>query len=127
MREGIENSEFVQSVNFEFIDQFKNNGRKYLLFFDTSCEQVCTLKAPADNATAGTHRNLSTICNKHTLFHQNGIGREFQLRDRHIILFKAPRDLMQVNTLSAQLRPHLVQADWYRAVISVPYGHLMID
>ena len=31
-----ENLEFVQGVNFEFIDSLKNNGTKYLLIFDDS-------------------------------------------------------------------------------------------
>ena len=37
MQEEIENLEFVQGVNFEFIDSLKNNGTKYLLIFDNSC------------------------------------------------------------------------------------------
>ena len=35
----IEKHEFVREVNFEFIDSLKNNGTKYLLFFDNSCEE----------------------------------------------------------------------------------------
>ena len=37
----IKNVEFVQGVNFEFIDSIKNNGTKYLLIFDDSCEEIC--------------------------------------------------------------------------------------
>ena len=36
MQKEIENLEFVQGVNFEFIDSLKNNGTKYLLMFDDS-------------------------------------------------------------------------------------------
>ena len=36
--------EFVKGVNFELIDSLKNNGTKYLLFFDDSCEEVCSSK-----------------------------------------------------------------------------------
>ena len=32
--------EFVRGVNFEFIDSLKNNGTKYLLIFDDSCEEI---------------------------------------------------------------------------------------
>ena len=34
MQKEIENLEFVQVVNFVFIDSLKNNGTKYLLIFD---------------------------------------------------------------------------------------------
>ena len=37
MQKEIEKLEFVQGVNFEFIDSLRNNGTKYLLIFDESC------------------------------------------------------------------------------------------
>ena len=45
------NFEFVQGVNFEFIDSLQNNGTKNLLFFDDSCEEICNRKAFVDIAT----------------------------------------------------------------------------
>ena len=36
MQNEIEKLEFVQGVNFEFLDPLKNNGTKYLLIFDDS-------------------------------------------------------------------------------------------
>ena len=71
MQKGIENLEFVQGVNFEFIDSLKNNGTKYLLIFDDSCGEICNSKAFVDIATAGRHRGLNTIYIKHNLFHQS--------------------------------------------------------
>ena len=53
MQNEIENLEFVQGVNFEFIDSLKNNGTKYLLIFDDSCDEICISKAFVDIATAG--------------------------------------------------------------------------
>ena len=37
MQKEMENLEFVQGVNFDFIESLKNNGTKYLLTFDDSC------------------------------------------------------------------------------------------
>ena len=37
MQNEIENLEFMQRANSEFIDLLKNNGTKYLLIFDNSC------------------------------------------------------------------------------------------
>ena len=61
MQKEIENLQFVQGVNFEFIDSLKNNSTKCLVFFDNSCEEICNPKSFVDIATAGRHRGLSTI------------------------------------------------------------------
>ena len=60
MHEKIDNLEFVQGVNFEFIGSLKNNCTKYLLIFDNSCEEICNSKAFVDIATAGRHRELTS-------------------------------------------------------------------
>ena len=57
----IQNLDFVQGVNFEFIDSLKNNGTNYLLIFDDYCEEICNSKAFVDIATAGRHRGLTII------------------------------------------------------------------
>ena len=46
MQKEIENHEFVQGVNFEFIDSLKNNGTNYLLLFDDSCEKIFAIQRP---------------------------------------------------------------------------------
>ena len=127
MQEEIENLEFVQGVNFEFIDSPKNNGTKSLLFFDDSCEEICNSKAFVDISTAGRHQGLSTIYIKHNLFHQSKLGRDVELQNTHIVLFKSPRDVIQVTTLSSQLGLGSELVDWYRDATSVPFGHLLID
>ena len=126
MQKEIENLEFVCGENFEFNDSSKNNGTKYLLIFDDSCEEICNSKAFVDIATAGRHRGLSTIYIKHNLFHQSKLGRDVELQITHIVLFKSPRDVMQVTTLSTQLGLGS-ELDWFRDATSVAFGHLLID
>ena len=121
------NLEFVRGVRFEFIDSLKNNGTKYLLILDDSCEEICNSKAIVDIATAGRHRGLSTIYIKHNFFHQSKLGRDIELQNTLIVLFKSPRDVMQVTTLSTQLGLGSELYDWYRDATSVPFGHLLID
>ena len=94
MQMEIENHEFVCGVNFELIDSLKNNGTKYLLNFDDSFKEICNSKAFVDLATAGRHRGLSTIYIKHNFFHQSKLGRDVELQNTHIVLFKSPRDVM---------------------------------
>ena len=102
MRKEIENLEFVQCVNFEFIDSLKNDGTKNLLIFDVSCEDFCKSKAIVDIATAGKHRGLSTLYIKHNLINQSKLGRDVEFQNTHNVLFKSPCDAMQVSTLNAQ-------------------------
>ena len=103
MHKKIENLEFFQGVHFEFIDSLKNNGTKYLLIIDNSCEKICYSTAFVDIATAGRHRGLSTIYIKHNLFYQSKLGRDVEIHDTHIALVKSPVHVMQVSTLTAQL------------------------
>ena len=98
-----------------------------MLIFDDSCEETCNSKAFVDIATAGRHRGLGTIYIRHNLFHETKLGRDVDLQNTHIVLFKSPHDVMQVSTLSAQLALGSALVDWYREAISVPYGHLLID
>ena len=98
MQRDIKSLEFVQGVNFEFLDSLKINGTKYLLLFDDSCEEICNSKAFVDIATAERHWGLSTIYIKHNFFHHSKLGRDIELRNAHIVIFKSPRDVMQVTT-----------------------------
>ena len=127
MQKENKNLEFVQGVNFEYNNSLKNNGTKYLLIFDESCEEICNSKAFVDLATAWRHRGLGIIYIKHNLFHQSTLGRDVELQNTHIVLFKSPRDVMQVTTLGAQLGLGSELVDWYRDATSVPFGHLLID
>ena len=83
-------------------------------------------KAFVDIATAGRHRSLSKIYIKHNLFHQSKLGRDVELQNTHIVLFKSPRDVMQVTTLSTQFGLGSELVYWYRGATPVPFGHLLI-
>ena len=95
--------------------------------FDDSCEEVCNSQAFFDIATAGRHRGLGAIYVKHNLFQQSKDWQEVKLQNTHFVLFKSPRDVMQVSTVSAQLGLRSELVDGYREASSVPYGHLLTD
>ena len=98
-----------------------------MLIIDDSCEEICKSNAFVDIATAGRHRGLSTIYIKHNLFHQSKLGEDVELQNTHIVLFKSPRDVSQVTTLSTQFGLGSEPVDWYRDATAVPFGHLLID
>ena len=87
------NLEFIQGVNFDFINSLKNNGTKYLLNFNDSCAEICNFKAFMKVATAVRHRGFSTYFIKHHLFYQSQLGRDVELQNTHIALFESPRDV----------------------------------
>ena len=99
----------------------------YLLFFDESCAEICNSNEFLDNVTAGRHRGFITRYIKHNLFHQIKLGRDIELQNTHIVLFKSPRDVHQVATLSVQLGLGSTVVDWCRDATSVPFGLLLID
>ena len=78
-------------------------------------------------ATAGRQKELSTIYIKHNLFHQSRLGRDIELQNTHIVLFRSPRDVLQINNLSQQLGLGSQLKDWYTKATYIPYGHLVID
>ena len=127
MQKEFDNLEFAQGVQIEFINSLRNNGTKYLLVFDDSCADICSSKEFVDNATAGRHRGFSTIYNKHNLFYQTKLGSDVELQNTHIVLFKSPRDVHQVATLSVQLGLGSAVVAWYRDATTVPFGLLLID
>ena len=102
MLKEIEIIEFIQGVKCDFIDSLENNGTKYLLVFDDSCHQICNSTEIEKIAAAGRHRGLSTIYIKHNLFHKSKLGRDIELQNTHIVLFKSLRDVLQVSRLSVQ-------------------------
>ena len=61
------------------------------------------------------------------MFHQSKLGRDVELQKTHIVLFKSPRDVLQINTLSQQLGLASQLKEWYQDATSTPFDHLLID
>ena len=101
MQKETDNLEFVQGKNFEILDSSKNNGTKYLLIFDNSCEKICNSTAFVDISFAGREYELSTIYIKPNLFHQSKLWQDVELQNTHIVFLNSPFDMMQVSRLSA--------------------------
>ena len=85
MEKEIENLEFVEGLNIEFIDSLKSNGTKYLFIFENSSEEICNSKAFFVNTIAGRHRALGTFYNNHDLWHQANLGETLSSRTRILV------------------------------------------
>ena len=119
--------EFIQGVDFELIENLPADGTKYLLIFDDSLDILSKSEKFNEIATAGRHRNLNCVYIKHNLFHKNKTGRDAELQTTHIVLFKSPRDLQQIDILGRQMGLGKQLKQWYDDATQQPYGHLMID
>ena len=75
------------------------------------------------------HRNLSVIFIIHNLFHYGKEMRTVSLNSHYIILFKNPRDRLQISTLARQMYPgqsqFLIEA--FQNATQEAYGYLLID
>ena len=117
------NIEFIPCLDFEMIKKLEN----CLLVFDDSCEEIYQEKEFVKIAVAGRHKKIHCIFVKHNLFHQSKWSRTIDLNTTHIILFKSPRDVQQINHFGRQLNKSEFIRDSYQKATSIPYGHFMID
>ena len=49
------------------------------------------------------------------------------MQNTHIVLYKSPRDIQQIDVKGKQLGLGNTLRKWYADATSIPYGHLMID
>ena len=115
--------EFVPCLDFQMIKELRN----CLLVFDDSCDEIYQEKKIVKLALAGRHKNVHCIYVKHNLFHQSKLSRTIDLNTTHIILFKSPRDLQQIDHFGRQLKKVDFLRHTYSKATSEPYGHLLVD
>jgi hypothetical protein len=75
------------------------------------------------------HRNVSVIFLTQNLFFNSKHNRTMSLNSHYIVVFKNPRDALQIATLARQMYPgkskFLVEA--YKNATEKPFGYLMLD
>ena len=115
--------QFLRFQNFDFLADLED----CLLIFDDSCEEIYSDKTFVKLATAGRHKNIDTIYVKHNLFQQSRWSRTIDLNTTHIILFKSPRDVQQVDYLGRQLNLAKFLRHCYQLSTKEAFGHFLID
>lgn len=75
------------------------------------------------------HRNVSVLYLSQNLFYKSKQNRTISLNAHYIVLFKNPRDALQVATLARQMYPgqskFLVEA--FKDATEKPFGYLLLD
>ncbi|XP_049341305.1 uncharacterized protein LOC125805028 isoform X2 [Astyanax mexicanus] len=75
------------------------------------------------------HRNLSVIYLVQNLFFQGRSSRTINLNTNYMVLFKNPRDKLQINVLARQMYPRNSKyfLECFQDATSRPYGYLLVD
>ena len=79
--------------------------------------------------TLSHHRNVSVVFLTQNLFHKSKQSRTMNINTQYLVLFKNPRDALQVATLGRQMYPghshFLIEA--FKDATERPHGYLLID
>ena len=125
------NIEFVKGIPTALEqDSYFDVNKRNLIVFDDQMIDASKDKRIVNLFTRGSHhRNLSVIYIVQNLFHQGKGSRSISLNSHYLVLFKNPRDKLQILTLGKQMYPG--QTDFflnqYEEAVKRPFGYLLID
>ena len=111
-------------------DSYFDVNKRNLIVFDDQMIDASKDKRIVNLFTRGSHhRNLSVIYIAQNLFHQGKGSRSISLNSHYLVLFKNPRDKLQILTLAKQMYPG--QTDFflnqYEEAVKRPFGYLLIN
>ena len=98
-----------------------------MIVFDDTCEEIFDEKDFVKLATAGRHKNVHVYYVMHNLFQQIKQSLTIDLKTTHIILFKSPRDIQQIDYLGRQLNNAKFLRHAYQLATKEDFAHLLID
>ena len=96
--------DFIGSLDFgRVIEILLSERTDHILIFDISCDKISRSKQFGKIAKAARHRKLICIFLKHKILHKGANGRDTVLQSTHIVLFKSPRDVQQIDVVGKHL------------------------
>ena len=127
----IPNIEFVKGIPtaLEQDAYFNVNKRNLIVFDDQMIDAGKDQRIVNLFTRVSHHRNHSVIYIVQNLFHQGKGSRSISLNSHYLVLFKNPRDKLQVLTLAKQMYPGRTDffLKQYEEAVRRPYGYLLID
>ncbi|KAK3732616.1 hypothetical protein QZH41_000116 [Actinostola sp. cb2023] len=131
MQQTLPGIEFVKEIPHDldedcYFDPQTNN----LIVIDDQMAETSNDKRIMNLFTKGSHhRNLSVIFLCQNVYFQGKIMRTLSLNAAYLVLFKNPRDKLQITTLGKQMCPGKTDQflHKYEAAIQRPYGYLFVD
>ena len=127
----IPNIQFVKGIpeNLEK-DSYFDIHKRILMVIDDQMADAGNDKRIVNLFTRGSHyRNLSVIYIVQNLFHQGKGSRSISLNSHYLVLFKNPRDKLQILTLAKQMYPRNADSfvNHYEEAVQRPFGYLLVD
>ena len=119
--------EFVKEIPtvLEQDSYFDVNTRNLIVFDDQMIDASIDERIVSLLTRGSHHRNLGVIYIVQNLFHQGKGSRSISLNSHYLVLFKNPRDKLQILTLAKQMYPG--QTDFFLNQYEGPLGCLLID
>ena len=125
----MKNVEFIQGIPEDLETRFQRRHNNVLVLDDLMTQCHSDQRLTRLFSVGSHHKNLSIIFIIHNLFHYGKEMRTVSLNSHYIILFKNPRDRLQISTLARQMYPgqsqFLVEA--FQDATQEAYGYLIID
>ena len=111
-------------------DSYFDVNKRNLIVFDDQMIDASKDKQIVNLFTRGSHhRNLRVIYIVQNIFHQGKGRRRISLNSHYLVLFKNPRDKLQILTLAKQMYPGQTDLflNQYEEVVKRSFGYLLID
>ena len=123
--------EFVKGIppDLEHDSYFDVNKRNLIVFDDQMIDAGGDKRIVNLFARGSHHRNLSVIYILQNLFHQGKGSRSISLNSHYLVLFKNPRDKLQIVTLAKRMYPGQTHffIQRYEEAVQRPFGYLLVD
>ena len=111
-------------------DSYFDVNKRNLIVFDDQMIDAGGDKRIVNLFTRGSHhRNLSVIYIVQNLFHQGKGSRSISLNSYYLVLFKNPRDKLQIVTLAKQMYRGQTHSfiQRYEEAVQRPFGYLLVE
>lgn len=121
--------EFIKGIPDDLESLFNARQNNVLILDDLMTQLHSDERLTRLFSVGSHHKNLSVVFIIHNLFHQGKEMRTLSLNSHYIILFKNPRDRLQISTLARQMYPgdSKFMVESFENATSAAHGYLMID
>ena len=118
---------FDKNVEHEFLSDVLSND---LIIFDDQMDSLCNdVNFESFFTKKSHHMNISIIFLTQNIYYKSKCMRTINLNTTCYIIFKSPRDMSQVYTLSRQLFPGMTNfvINSYKDITKHMFGYMVID
>ena len=126
-------SKGLKNVEFKYIEGIPDEEdieNIDIIVIDDLMTEIKNSKFVIDLFTKGSHHNnQSVFILTQNLYHKGPIVRDLNLNSHYLIIFKSPRDQMQIYALAKQIYPTKFQffMSAFEQATFKPHGYLLLD